>query len=79
MMNRLFNYNDCNCSYTTSSGQNVNVSIAALMEIMKQIPESPKIFSMDISLFTNNLLPKNTIILSKDVADALEEAMKKAQ
>jgi len=67
--------NLCRGTYTTSNGTNTKVSIAALIEVMKQIPEPPKIFSMDFRLFANNLLPKNTIIMSKDIAEALEEAM----
>jgi len=66
----------CCGTYTTSNGTNTKISIAALIETMKQIPEPPKIFSMDFQLFANNLLPKNTIIMSKDIAEALEEAMK---
>lgn len=37
----------------------------------------PKLFTMPIEIFRHKLLPENYIILSNDVADALEEAMKK--
>lgn len=69
--------NNCNCAYTTSNGTDVQVDIAALMKVMADIPEVPKIFSMKISLFRNNILPKNCIFMSEDVADALEEAMRR--
>ena len=68
----------CNCSYqvgTTAGGQNVKLSLAALMEVMKSMPEMPRIFVIDIKLVKSSVLSGNTIILSKDVADALEEAI----
>jgi len=72
----------CNCSYqagTTAGGTNVKVSLAALMEVMKSIPEPPRILVMDIKMVKSSVLSGNTILLSKDVADALEEALKGEQ
>ena len=69
----------CNGTYTTSNGTNIKIPITALMEIMKQIPEPPKILSMNFQLFANNFLSKNTIIMSKDIADALEEVLKEGK
>ena len=54
----------CNCTYTTTSGKNVKVDIAALFKLMENIPEVPKIYRMDISLFVGPCLPKNSIIMS---------------
>ena len=72
---KLFAMSDCNCTYTATSGKNIKVSIAALVEVMKNIPAKPQIFTMGIKFVVNGYLPKNTIFLSKDVADALEQAL----
>jgi len=71
---------DANCTgtYTANNGDNVKVSLVALVELMKSIPEPPRIFRMDFKLLGNNLLPPNTIMMSADIADALEEALKGA-
>jgi len=68
---------NCNCAYTTSGGDKAGVSISALIKLMTELPEAPKLFTMPIEIFRHKLLPENYIILSNDVADALEEAMKK--
>lgn len=77
----VFPYNfdsRCNCSYTSgTTGVQAKVSIAALMKLMKDIPETPRILTMEIKLIPSSVLSGNTIILSKDVADALEEALNK--
>ena len=66
----------CNCTFTTSGGENVGVSISALMKIITELPEVPKLFSLNIKLFRNSILPENFIILSDTVANALEEAIR---
>jgi len=67
----------CNCSYASATtGEQAKVSIAALIKLMKSIPETPRIFIMDIELTRNNLLPKNTIYISSDIAEALDEVLK---
>lgn len=68
---------DCNCTYTTTANADIKMSIDALMALIEEIPERPKIFRMNINVISNDILPKNYIMLSKDVADALEEAMKR--
>jgi len=67
----------CNGTYTTSTGQNVSVSMEALLKVISGIPERPRIFTMDFTCLRNDVLSGNTIILGKDVADALEEAIEK--
>jgi hypothetical protein len=66
----------CNGTYTTNAGDNVKVDIAALLKLMEKIPSPPRLYSMDFKLFASNFLPENTIIMSKDIAEALEEAIK---
>jgi len=65
-----------NCAYTTSSGENVNVSISALLKIITELPKAPKLFSMPIGLFRSSYISENFIILSDSVANALEQAIK---
>ena len=70
----------CNCTYTfKETGKQVKISIAALMKVMEKIPDPPQIFTMDIELVKSSFLLGNTIILSKGVAEALEEAMKETE
>lgn len=66
----------CNCAYTSTSGVKVQMDIAALLKLMESIPEIPRIFKMDIVLKPSPFLPKNTIVISEDIANALEEALK---
>ena len=70
------NDRDCNCTYTNSDKKQCKVSIEALLKLMDSIPERPKIYTMQIELIRMDLMPENWIILSKSVADALDEAMK---
>ena len=65
----------CRGAYTTNAGDNVKVDIAALFKLMESIPSPPKLYIMDFKLFANNMLPENTIIMSNDIAEALEEAI----
>ena len=66
----------CNCSYTSATtGIQAKVDIAALIKLMEKIPEIPQIFTMDIKLIKNSILPKNTIFISSDIAEALDEAL----
>ena len=65
----------CNCTYTTSSGSDIKTSIPALMELMESIPTPPTIMTMSIEFRKAAMLPPNTILLSSDIADALEEAI----
>ncbi|MHC4133343.1 MAG: hypothetical protein ACYSR3_15375 [Planctomycetota bacterium] len=65
----------CNCAYTTTSGSNVNVSLAALAKLMSDIPELPRIYKMDLKLVDNHYLPPNTILISSDIAKAIEEVI----
>lgn len=67
----------CNCAYTTTGGQNIQVSLAALIKLMSDIPELPRVFMMDIKLVSHSILPKNTIFISSDIAGAIEEALEK--
>jgi len=66
----------CNCTYTGTGGQKVKMDIAVLFKLLGDMLETPQLFTMDIDLRTNNYLSKNTIIMSSDVAEALEEALK---
>ena len=66
---------NCNCTYATSGGEKVGVSISALMKVIVEMPETPKLFTMPIEIIKSDILPKNYIVLSKDVANALEQAM----
>lgn len=51
------------------------MSLAALTKLMSDIPEEPRIFKMDIKLVSSSRLPKNTIYISSDIAEAIEEAL----
>jgi len=66
----------CNCAYTTNSGEPIKVSIAALVKLMKDIPKTPRILTMPIQLKEATVLRDNTILISSDIAEALEEAIK---
>lgn len=65
-----------NCTYATSSGIQAKISINALFKIMEDIPKSPRILTMDLQLKEASILPDNTIIISSDIARAIEEALK---
>lgn len=65
-----------NCTYTTSSGADIRTSVPVLLELMKSIPAVPKILTMGIEFRKAALLPPNTILISEDIAQALEVAMK---
>lgn len=65
-----------NCTYSTSSGAQVKIPINALFEFMDNIPKSPRILTMDIQIKEASILPDNTIIISSDIAKAIEEALK---
>ena len=55
---------------TTSAGQ--IFTIADLQKAMNDLPEPPKVFAMDYEILFSSFLTPNTIIISKDIADALE-------
>jgi len=67
---------DCNCTYTTSGDKDIKMSIPALLELMNSIPAKPKILTVGIKVKLHTWLPDNTIFISKDIADALEQALK---
>ncbi len=69
-----------NCTYTfKDTGKQAKISIAALMKVMEKIPDPPQIITMDIELVKSSFLLGNTIILSKSVAEALEEVIKESE
>ena len=68
---------NCNCNYTTSNGRPVKMSLDALLKIMEDIPEKPKIFTMPINIVRHDILPTNTIYIGNDIADAIESALQK--
>ena len=70
---------NCNCTYSASSGENYRVSVSALIKVLSEIPETPKLFTMPIEIIRSPLLPENYIILSNKVADALEKALADAK
>lgn len=72
-------FGDYNVTHTTSSGADIKTSLPALLELMKTIPEKPRILTMDIKTMLGRILPKNTIMLSPDVAEALEQAFEDKQ
>ncbi len=74
--NKQFFMSDCNCSYTASNGRKCRLSLEALFGIMEQIPERPKILTIPINVVSHDLLPKNTIFISNDIAAELEIALK---
>ena len=55
---------------TTSAGQ--IFTIADLQKAMNGLPEPPKVFAIDYKTLISSYLSPNTIIISKDIADALE-------
>ena len=65
----------CNCAYTINNGEQIKVSLAALAKIMKDIPKMPRILTMPIQLKELGVLRDNTILISSDIAEALEEAI----
>ena len=52
------------------------VSISALMNLITEMPETPRLFTMPIEIIKSSVLPENYILVSSSVADALDEAMK---
>ena len=71
-----FNSTSTNCDYTTFGGKQVKFSINALFKIMEDIPKTPRILTMPIQMKKLNILPDNTILISNDIAEAIEEALK---
>ncbi len=69
-------FGDYNCTYTADDGRGVKTSIPVLLELMKTIPEKPRILTMDIKVSRGQILPPNTMVISKDIAEALEQALK---
>ena len=45
------------------------------MKLISELPKTPRILVMSITVKLSGLLSENTIVISQDVADALEEAM----
>ena len=64
------------CTYTSANKERVALSIDVLLKMMKDLPKLPRIYSMSIKMFPNSLLGDNTILVSKDIADAFEEAIR---
>ena len=52
------------------------MNISALLKLMDSLPDAPKIYRMNVTLSASKYLPENSIIMSADVADALEEAIR---
>lgn len=73
-MNKAFD----NITLTTSTGIPTKINISDIAKSMKELAKTtpPKILVMDIQAFISSHLTENTIILSKDVGDALEKALK---
>lgn len=65
-----------NCSYTTATGQTVKLTLEVLLDTISKLPKVPKIITMPIEVIRSGFLPENYMIVSKGVADALEEAFK---
>ena len=70
-----FDYNS-NCTYTTNGGKQAKLSLNVLLKIMEDIPKTPRILTMPIQMKKLNILPDNTILISNDIAEAIEEALK---
>ena len=68
---------NCNCAYTTGNDKRVAISVTALLKIINELPEPPKLFTIPIEIVKSPLLPENYIILSSSVAEALEQALKR--
>ena len=66
----------CNCAYTTSTGTPIKLSVAALLKVIGNLPKIPRILVMDLQLKEASILPDNTIIISTDIAEALEDAFR---
>jgi hypothetical protein len=67
---------NCNLSYSTTAGDNVKLTLEALLDTIEKLPTIPKIFVMPIDVIRSNMLPDNFMLVSKSVADALEAAFK---
>ncbi len=57
-----------NKTIETASGNYPKVNIHGLLEIMRNLPEPPTLYAMDYNIVFNDILPNNTIIISKDLA-----------
>lgn len=64
-----------NISFTSSRGTQVSLSLDTLIKVMEDMPKPPRILTMDIKLLEHPLLDGNTILISSEIAKALEEAM----
>lgn len=71
----ISNYGSCNMAFTSSNGTQAKLDLSTLLKVMGSIPKRPRIFTMDIKLLEHSLLDGNTILISSDIAKALEEAM----
>jgi hypothetical protein len=62
-------------TYTTSTGKGIDLSLEALMKIMADLPDPPVMLRVDIKAC--QILPKNTILISSDIADVLDGVIEK--
>ena len=58
-------------TYATRNDKHVDVSFEALMKIMADLPDPPTMLRYKIEV--NDMLPKNTIFVSSDIADVIEK------
>lgn len=61
-------------TYTSNAGTDINITLEALIGVMEKLPDPPSILNAEIK--PSGLLPKNTIIISRDIADAIEAKIK---
>ena len=71
-----FNIPFTNCTYTNTEGEEMQLGVDGLLKIMEAIPKPPKILTMNLEVVTHSLVKGNTILISEDIADALDELMK---
>lgn len=50
------------------------LDIKILLEAVEELSEPPKVIAMNFNYLFSEYLPKNTIIISSDLADRLEAA-----
>lgn len=57
------------CATTTRDGHMITAK--TLAKILAELPKPPTVLAMDFEIISNQFLPNNTIIVSKDLADRM--------
>lgn len=64
-------------TYTTNGNKQVDIPVEVLFKIMKDLPDPPQAFKA--AILPNGLLPKNTIMISSDIAEKIDSLIESSQ